>query len=78
MPASAVVPKPGTVRRLALRKPGEETQTPIMHLVKLRNVPASVWEAVDSSQEQAEVGKQNKHMNKRAETTQKFDVFLYL
>lgn len=49
-----------------------------MHLVKLRNVPASVWEAVDSSQEQAEVGKQNKHMNKRAETTQKFDVFLYL
>ncbi len=31
-----------------------------MHLVRLRNVPASVWEAVDSSQEQAEVGKQNK------------------
>lgn len=30
-----------------------------MHLRKLRKIPASIWEAVDSSQEQAEVGKQN-------------------
>lgn len=35
-----------------------------MQLESLRNVPASIWEAVDSSQEQAEVGKQNKHMKK--------------
>lgn len=37
-----------------------------MHLNGLRNVPASIWEAVDSSQEQAEVGKQNKYMKNRA------------
>ncbi len=40
-----------------------------MHLDRLRNVSASVWEAVDSSQEQAEVGKQNQQMKKRARTT---------
>ena len=38
-----------------------------MHLERLRNVPASVWEAVDSSEEQAEVGKQNKHKTKKSE-----------
>lgn len=48
-----------------------------MHLARLRNVPASVGEAVDSSQEQAEVGKQNKHMKKRVRTTPKFYVILH-
>lgn len=46
---------------------GRETRTPTMHLERLRNVPASVWEAVDSSEEQAEVGKQNKHKTKKSE-----------
>lgn len=42
-----------------------------MHVEKLRNVPVSVWEAVDSSQEQAEVGKQNQHMKKKSENNLK-------
>lgn len=54
------------------------TTTPTMHLARLRNVPASVGEAVDSSEEQAEVGKQNKHMKKRLRTTPKFGLILYL
>lgn len=40
-----------------------------MQQAGLRNVTASVVEAVDSSEEQAEVGKQNKHMKKRTENS---------
>lgn len=61
-----VVSNTGTASSLAFPKPRKDTQTPIMHLKGLRNVPASIWEAVDSSQEQAEVGKQNKYMKNRA------------
>lgn len=35
-----------------------------MQFKVLRNFPVSAWEAVDSSEEQAELGKQNKHMIK--------------
>lgn len=61
-----VVSNTGTVSIFASPKPRKDTQTPTMHLNGLRNVPASIWEAVDSSQEQAEVGKQNKYMENRA------------
>lgn len=73
----AVVQQPGAMRRFVLAKPDTGTQIPIMHLARLRNVPAPVGEAVDSSQEQAEVGKQNKHMKKRVKTTQNFYLILY-
>lgn len=33
-----------------------------MQFKVLRNFPLSAWEAVDSGEEQAELGKQNKHM----------------
>lgn len=39
---SDVVLKQATVRRFALTKPGQETQTPRMHLERLRNASASV------------------------------------
>lgn len=44
-----------------------------MPSAKLRNVSVSVLEAVDSSEEQAEVDKQTKHMEKGAKKSQIFD-----
>lgn len=38
----------------------------------LRNFPVSAWEAVDRSQEQAELGKQNKHMIKEQKLLKRF------
>lgn len=60
------------MRTVIWTKPVTETQTPTMHRAILRNVPASVVEAVDSREEQAEVGKQNKPMRKRSEPVSKY------
>lgn len=64
MPVLVVVLKPGTVSWFASKNIDEKTQIPIIHLARLRNVLASVGETVDSRQEQAGVGKQNKHIKK--------------
>lgn len=43
-----------------------------MQFKALHNFPVSAWEAVDSSEEQAELGKQNKHMIKELKLLKRF------
>lgn len=76
VPVSVVVSASGVTRSDALTKPSTETQIPIMPHARLRNVSASVVEAVDSSEEQAEVGKQDKHMQRGAKITWIFHLIL--
>lgn len=67
-----VVPNTDNKRRSTSRSPGRRTLTPIMQPKLLRNFPVSAWEAVDRSQEQAELGKQNKHMIKEPKLLKRF------
>lgn len=43
-----------------------------MQFKALRNFPVSAWEAIDRSEEQAELGKQNKHMVQEPKLLKRF------